>query len=64
MTESKDEAPVQSDCSAAIVVALADACRELVQAMRDYEMDVDTDPPHTHREMMDRARAAIKAAEQ
>jgi hypothetical protein len=36
------------------------SCRELMQAMRDYEMDVDTDQPLKHREMMQRALAAIE----
>lgn len=47
---------------AKVVDALARSCRELVQAMRDYEMDVDIDQPRKHREMMKRAQAAIEAA--
>lgn len=47
---------------AQIVDALVASCRELVQAMKDYEMDVDTDPPHKHREMMRRAQDAIANA--
>lgn len=41
---------------------LLESCRELVQAMRDYEMEVDGDKPEKHRRMMRRASAAIKKA--
>lgn len=33
--------------------------RELVQAMRDYEMDAEGDSPQKHRAMMDRAEALL-----
>ena len=33
--------------------------RELVQAMRDYEMDVDDSPPQKHRDMMERAEQLL-----
>lgn len=33
--------------------------REMVQAMRDYEMDVDEPPPHQHRAMMERAERLL-----
>ena len=38
---------------------LACSLREVVQAMRDYEMDVDIDAPNTHRAMMQRAKLAL-----
>lgn len=38
------------------------ACEELFKTMRQYDMDVEGDPPPMHREMMDRARAAIQKA--
>ena len=41
------------------VGALASVCQELVDAMRAYEMDVDTRPPYSHREMMDRAMMVL-----
>ena len=54
--------PVADVDRAKTIDALVAACRELMAAMRDYEMDVDTDPPHKHREMMRRAVDAIQAA--
>ena len=41
------------------VGALASVCRELVDAMRAYELDVDDSPTDSHREMMERARAVL-----
>lgn len=32
---------------------------ELLRAMKEYEMDVDVDPPNKHREMMQRARDVL-----
>ena len=42
------------------VGALASVCRELVDAMRAYEQDVDDSPTDRHREMMERARAVLR----
>jgi hypothetical protein len=39
------------------------ACKALVEAMHRYEMDVDGDPTHAHRDMMNLANAAIAKAE-
>jgi len=38
---------------------LINVCQELVQAMVDYQMDVEDLPPYKHRKMMARARDAI-----
>ena len=45
------------------VGALVSVCRELVDAMRAYELDVDTSPPDKHRAMMERAESVLQAAE-
>jgi hypothetical protein len=59
---------IKSFCDAVIELEasrelLAASCRELVQAMRDYGMDVDTEPPHKHRRMMERAEAVLETWE-
>jgi hypothetical protein len=41
---------------------LLDACIELVEAMHRYAMDVEEPAPFKHRDMMDRAKAAIAKA--
>ncbi len=41
---------------------LLEACQELVQAMVDYQMDVEDLPPFRHRKMMRKAKAAIALA--
>ncbi len=50
-TERKDKDKTIADRAAII--------RELLSAMRDYEMHVDCDPPSRHREMMQRAEVII-----
>lgn len=47
--------------AAAAPVLLA-SVKELVDAMQQYQMDVDEEAPFKHREMMARARAAIEKA--
>ena len=37
--------------------------RELIQAMRRYEMDVDESPPYEHREMIRRAEELLQSQE-
>ena len=39
--------------------ALKESIRELIQAMKDYEMEVDSDAPLKHRMMMEKARKAL-----
>lgn len=67
ITENQNYIPQKMAKANAHLIAAApellDACREMAQAMRDYEMDVDVDPPNTHREMMQRARSVIAKAE-
>ena len=46
-----------------IIDALISSCQELLNAMRSYEMDADTDPPHKHLDMMRRAKALIQSVE-
>ena len=41
------------------LACLREIVTELVAAMREYEMDVDEDPPYLHRQMMERASAVI-----
>ncbi len=43
---------------------LLKSCEELVQAMVDYQMEVDTDPPFRHRNMMREARENIAKAKE
>lgn len=43
--------------------ALYATVTELLQAMVDYQMDVDEEPPRKHRDMMQRATAALRLAE-
>ena len=45
------------------VETLAACVRELLDAMRRYELDVDEDPPRAHREMIARAETALGIVE-
>ena len=45
------------------LITLRRSCRELVQAMASYQMDVDEEPTWAHRAMMERAHAAIALSE-
>lgn len=47
--------------AAPALLAIARAAAELMQAMRDYEMEQEVDPPFKHREMMRRANSALAA---
>lgn len=38
------------------------SCREMAQALADYEMDTDEPAPYRHRQMLERANKAIAAA--
>lgn len=42
------------------LIELMASVKELVAAMRDYEMDVDDSPPFKHKSMMERADAALQ----
>ena len=57
--------PPVSECAApeSSEVELLKSCVALVQAMRRYEVDVDADAPFHHRDMMDKAEAAILRAQ-
>ena len=47
------------DALCVLVAQQREALRELLQAMQDYQMDVDDDPPRRHRAMMEKARAVL-----
>lgn len=55
---------VESDDPAAEAAPyLRKSCQELVQAMVDYEMDTEGNPPQKHRVMMSDARIALAKSE-
>jgi hypothetical protein len=60
---ARDKLLIQQDEDARLMGDLLSVCRELVGAMRRYEIDADDPPPHAHREMMKRATTVIAKAD-